>query len=137
MSSKKVTPENLGAAIDEILRDYEKQVVTDTREAVQAAGKVALDTAKAYASRIGHGNYAKSLSLKKTEDSGRAYMGASVTIYSTKYQIAHLLEHGHKKVTRSGKVLGTTRAFPHFAPAEAVAESALESKIKQAISKGA
>jgi len=133
MSTRKISPDQLGDAINDILTEYAETLVTDTKEAVQAAGKVALETAKAYASQIGHGNYAKSLSLKKTEDSGRAYMGAHVTIYSTQYRIAHLLEHGHAKVTHSGKVLGTTRAFPHFAPAEAVAESALESKIKQAI----
>jgi len=131
--NRKVNPDNLGEAINDILTDYAETVVTDMKGAVEATGKMAAETAQAYASRIGRGKYAKSIKSKTTE-SGR--VSTTVTIYSTQYRIAHLLEHGHTKVTRSGKVVGTTRAFPHFAPAEAMAESTLVKKIEQAI-KGA
>lgn len=132
MSSRKVTPENLGAALEEILEDYAKEVVTDTKEAVEATGKMAAETAQAYASRIGRGRYAKSIK-SKTESSNS--FGTTVVVYSTQYRIAHLLEHGHRKVVH-GKVLGTTRAFPHFAPAEAMAESTLVRKIEQLVKGG-
>lgn len=132
MANRKVTPENLGAALDEILTDYLDAVVTDTKEAVEATGKMAVETAQAYASRIGRGRYAKSIKLK-TESS--TSFGTTVVIYSTQYRIAHLLEHGHKKVVH-GKVLGTTRAFPHFAPAEAMAETTLVHKVEQAAKGG-
>ena len=133
MSTRKISPDQLGDAINDILTEYAETVVTDTKSAVEATGKMAAETAQAYASRIGKGKYAKSIKSKVTESSR---VGATVTIYSTQYRIAHLLEHGHAKVTRTGKVLGTTRAFPHFTPAEAMAESTLEKKVIQAI-KGA
>lgn len=135
MSSRKVTPDNMGAALNEILTDYFEAVVKDTKSAVEATGELAVKTARTYASRIGKGKYAKSLTMEKEADTGRVYMSASVTIYSKQYRLAHLLEHGH--VLKShGRVVGATRAFPHFAPAEALAEATLQKKIEQAI-KGA
>lgn len=133
MSNRKVTPENLGAAIEEILTDYAHEVVTDTKEAVEATGKLAAETAQAYASRIGRGKYAKSIK-SKTESS--TSFGTTVVVYSTQYRIAHLLEHGHTKVDKNGQPLGTTRAFPHFTPAEVTAETLLVRKIEQLVKGG-
>lgn len=132
MSNRKVTPENLGAAIEEILTDYAHEVVTDTKEAVEATGKLAAETAQAYASRIGRGKYAKSIK-SKTESS--TSFGTTVVVYSTQYRIAHLLEHGHV-VKVNGKVVGTARAFPHFTPAEVTAETLLVRKIEQLVKGG-
>lgn len=132
MSNRKVTPENLGAAIEQILTDYAHEVVTDTKEAVEATGKLAAETAQAYASRIGRGKYAKSIK-SKTESS--TSFGTTVVVYSTQYRIAHLLEHGHV-VKKNGKVVGTARAFPHFTPAEATAETLLVRKIEQLVKGG-
>ena len=132
MSNRKVTPENLGAAIEEILTDYAHEVVTDTKEAVEATGKLAAETAQAYASRIGRGKYAKSIK-SKTESS--TSFGTTVVVYSTQYRIAHLLEHGHV-VKVNGKVVGTARAFPHFTPAEVTAETLLIRKIEQLVKGG-
>ena len=133
MSNRKVTPENLGDAINDILNEYAETVVTDTKSAVEATGKMAAETAQAYASRIGRGKYAKSIKAKTTETTR---LGVTVTVYSTQYRIAHLLEHGHVVKTKSGKIVGSARAFPHFAMAEAMAESTLPKKIEQAIKGG-
>ncbi len=132
MSSRKVTPENLGEAINEILTDYANTVAKDVKSAVEQTGKMAAETAQAYASRIGRGKYAKSIKAKTMVSNS---FETSVTIHSTQYRIAHLLEHGHV-VKAGGKVVGTARAFPHFGPAEAMAESTLPKKVEQAI-KGA
>lgn len=132
MANKKVKPANLGAAIDEILTDYAEKVVTDTKEAVEETGKLAAKTAQAYASRIGRGRYAKSIK-SKTESSNS--FGTTVVVYSTQYRIAHLLEHGHVVKAR-GRIVGTARAFPHFAPAEATAETMLVRKIEQLVKGG-
>lgn len=132
MANRKVTPENLGAAIEEILADYADTVVTDMKEAVEATGKMAAQTAQAYATRIGRGKYAKSIK-SKTESS--TSFGTTVVVYSTQYRIAHLLEHGHI-VKAHGRVVGTARAFPHFAPAEAMADAALVKKIEQLVKGG-
>lgn len=130
MASRKIKPEQLGEAINEILTEYAETVTENSKEAVEATAKMAVKVAQSYASGIGRGRYAKSITSTKTESS---LYGTTVTIHSKQYRIAHLLEHGHAKVTRSGKVLGMTKAFPHFRPAEAMAESTLEQKIKQAV----
>lgn len=129
MANRKIKPEQLGEAINEILTEYADEVVENSKEAVEATAKMAVQVAQAYASRIGRGRYAKSIKSTKTETS---VYGTTVTIHSTQYRVAHLLEHGHVLKIR-GKVRGTTRAFPHFAPAEAMAETMLEQKVKQAI----
>ena len=132
MSNRKVTPENLGEAINDILIEYAETTATNMKEAVEATGKMAAETAQAYASRIGRGKYAKS--IKSKTESSTAF-GTTVVIFSTQYRIAHLLEHGHV-VKKDGKVVGTARAFPHFAPAEAMAESTLVKKIEQVVKGG-
>lgn len=127
--AKRIRPEELESAISEIVKEYSDQVVSDVKDAVEAAGKATAKIAQAYASRIGRGKYAKSIKSKTTESSSFA---TTVAIHSTQYRIAHLLEHGHI-VKVHGKVVGTARAFPHFAPAEKQGGEILEQKVKQAI----
>lgn len=127
--AKRIRPEELESAISEIVKEYSDQVVSDVKDAVEAAGKTTAKIAQAYASRIGRGKYAKSIKSKTTESSSFA---TTVTVHSTQYRIAHLLEHGHI-VKVHGKVVGTARAFPHFAPAEKQGGEILEQKVKQAI----
>lgn len=125
----KVTPENLEAAVVKILEDYADQVAVDVKEAVEQTGKATAQLAQAYASRIGRGKYAKSIKAKTTQTTT---FGTTVTIFSTQYRIAHLLEHGHV-VKSHGRVVGTARAFPHFAPAEQKGEELLMQKVRKAI----
>ena len=132
MSTRKISPDQLESAIAEIVEEYTDQVVTDIKDAVEQTGKAAAKVAQAYASRIGRGKYAKSIKAKTTMTTS---FGTTVTIYSTQYRVAHLLEHGHV-VKSHGKVVGTARAFPHFAPAEAQAEQMLVKKVEQAIKGG-
>ncbi|MBR3375385.1 MAG: HK97 gp10 family phage protein, partial [Firmicutes bacterium] len=76
-----------------------------------------------------HGDYAKSWSTKKTRQTSRSF---EVTVYSrNRYQLAHLLEHGHAK--RNG---GRTRAQVHIAPAEQNGIRQLEEDIKRSIRNG-
>ena len=125
----KVTPDNLEAAVAKILEDYADQVAVDVKEAVEQTGKATAQLAQAYASRIGRGKYAKSIKAKTTQTTT---FGTTVTIFSTQYRIAHLLEHGHV-VKSHGRVVGTARAFPHFAPAEQKGEELLMQKVRKAI----
>lgn len=125
----KVTPENLEKTIAKILDDYAEQVTVDMKEAVEEAGKATAKIAQAYAHQIGRGKYAKSIKSKTTETSS---FGTTITIFSTQYRIAHLLEHGHV-VKSHGKVVGVARAFPHFGPAEQQGEQILLQKVRKAI----
>ena len=132
MATRKISPDHIGEAINDILNDYTNTVVKDMKEAVEATGKMAAETAQAYASRIGRGKYAKSIKAK-TEAS--TAFGTTVVIFSTQYRIAHLLEHG-PVVKKNGTVVGTARAFSHFAMAEAMADATLPKKIEQAVQGG-
>ena len=73
------------------------------------------------------GAYKKSWATKKTKETSNSLI---MTVHSkNRYQIAHLLEHGHAK--RGG---GRVAALPHIAPAEEHGEEMLESLIEKALS---
>ncbi|MDE5936198.1 MAG: HK97 gp10 family phage protein [Ruminococcus sp.] len=73
------------------------------------------------------GRYKKSWTTKKTTENSHSL---EMTVHSKdRYQIAHLLEHGHAK--RNG---GRVAAIPHIAPAEENGADMLESLIKKELS---
>ena len=76
------------------------------------------------------GRYKKSWTAKKTKENSHTL---EMTVHSKdRYQIAHLLEHGHAK--RGG---GRVAAIPHIAPAEANGEQMLEKLIEETESRAA
>lgn len=73
------------------------------------------------------GRYKKSWVTKKTKENSHSL---EMTVHSkNRYQIAHLLEHGHAK-RNGGRVSGK----PHIAPAEAHGEEMLTQLIEEALS---
>ena len=72
------------------------------------------------------GAYKKSWAVKKTKETSNSLV---MTVHSkNRYQLAHLLEHGHAK--RGG---GRVAAIPHIEPAEANGIEALKSKIERGL----
>ena len=70
------------------------------------------------------GKYAKSWTTKKVKENSHSL---EITVHSKdRYQIAHLLEHGHTK-RNGGRVAGK----PHIAPAEENGADLLESLIEK------
>ena len=125
---RKVGVDGLTDAVMKELEDYAKVIDTDMREAVTKAGQTVRKDISASAPKR-YGTYSKSWSTKKTKQTSRSL---EVTVYSrNRYQLAHLLEHGHAK--RGG---GRTRAFPHIAPAEERGVQQLEEDIKRSIRHG-
>mgnify|MGYP000050773032 FL=1 len=73
------------------------------------------------------GAYSKSWATKKVNENSHSL---EMTVHSkNRYQLAHLLEHGHAK--RGG---GRVAARPHIAPAEQNGEELLENLIRKALS---
>ena len=73
------------------------------------------------------GKYQKSWAAKKVQENANSL---TMVVHSRdRYQIAHLLEHGHAK--RGG---GRVQAVPHIAPAEQRGAEELTAKIERGLS---
>ena len=117
----KCTIDNLAKTIMEGLQEYADLASEDVKAAVRKAGKnVKADIAANAPKRTGA--YSKSWTVKTQKETANSL---EVVVHSkNRYQLAHLLEHGHAK--RGGeRVAGK----PHIAPAEEKAIKELEQEI--------
>ena len=114
---------------DEIMKgltEYAELSDSAMKKAVRKTAKTVKEEISANAPKR-TGRYAKSWTTKKTKENSHTL---EMTVHSKdRYQIAHLLEHGHAK--RNG---GRVAARPHIEPAEQHGEELLESLIKKEIS---
>lgn len=117
--------DNLASEIMEGLKEYADLASDDVKRAVRKAGNTVRKEISASAP-VDTGKYAKSWSMKKSRETSNSL---EVTVHSkNRYQLAHLLEHGHAK--RGG---GRVAARPHIAQAEQSAVETLESEIAKAL----
>lgn len=117
----KCTIDNLAKTIMEGLQEYADVASEDVKTAVRKAGKnVKADIAANAPKRTGA--YSKSWTVKTQKETANSL---EVVVHSkNRYQLAHLLEHGHAK-RGGGRVAGK----PHIAPAEEKAIKELEEEI--------
>ena len=128
MAGKKVSVEGLADAVAEILDEYAETTEQGMKKAVRDAGNT-VKKAIGEGAPVKTGKYAKSWAVKTTKETANAL---EVTVHSrNRYQLAHLLEHGHAK--RNG---GRTRAIPHIAPAEEKGIEQLERDIERSLRNG-
>ena len=134
MATRKVGADELADVLAAELKKYAKATTDEVKEATSAAGK---RCAKQIADNINAqgigkpgGKYRKSWKVKVTLDKPTA---RTVTVYSTQYQLAHLLENGHVIKNQTGQIYGKTRPRPHIAPAEQDAVDYLEKLIKKEV----
>lgn len=125
MAGERVSVDAMADAIMEGLLEYADLASDTVKEAVTESAKTVKKEIQAGApSRTG--KYKKSWAVKKTKESSN---GLVITVHSKdRYQIAHLLEHGHAK--RGG---GRVAAIPHIAPAEAKGEEELMERIERGL----
>ncbi len=124
----KISIDSLADEIIKGLNEYKSNVNAEMKKAVRRAANVAKNEIKENAPED-TGKYAKSWAVKIVEEKSNAF---SATVYSkNRYQIAHLLEHGHAK-RNGGRVAGKA----HIAPAEAKAVSQLEYEIERNLKNG-
>ena len=108
--AKNIKPKELSVAISAVLSEYSEVTAEKVKDAVKEAGKTVKKEIEKTAPKD-TGAYRKSWKVKTTRETENSI---EVVVHSkTKYQLAHLLEHGHAK--RNG---GRTPAQPHIAPAE-------------------
>lgn len=127
--TKHVKPEQLGDAIADIIKNYQKDTTDEVREAVNVISKQCKENIRNGAP-VKSGDYKKSWSIRRKN--GEYDFTATVYARSPHYRLTHLLEKGHvKKNPYTGKVLGRVEAYPHIAPAEHVAQLGMIAKIKR------
>lgn len=123
--AKKVSIENMASAIMQELDDYSKASTDGVKSAVKDAAKTVRDQIKDTAPSD-TGAYKKSWSTKNMLETSQKL---EITVYSrNRYQLAHLLEHGHAK--RGG---GRVSARPHIAAAEEAGIEQLEREIARCL----
>ena len=121
--SDKCTIDNLAKTIMEGLQEYADVASEDVKTAVRKAGKnVKADIAANAPKRTGA--YSKSWTVKTQKETANSL---EVVVHSkNRYQLAHLLEHGHAK--RGG---GRVRAYPHIAKGETYAINELKKEVER------
>lgn len=126
--SRTIPIEALADTVMECLNEYADVTADGMKKAVKRAGTTVRKEIEASAPRDS-GAYSKSWSVKNTKESSHAL---EVTVYSrNRYQLAHLLEHGHAK-RGGGRVAGRS----HIAPAEASGIQQLEAEIERCLRNG-
>ena len=117
--------DNLAKEIMDGLKEYADLATDDMKKAVRKAGTTVRKEISSSAPKD-TGAYGKSWTVKKTNETSNSL---EVTVHSkNRYQLAHLLEHGHAK--RGG---GRVAARPHIAQAEESAIETLENEINKAL----
>lgn len=121
--SEKVTIDGLRDAVMEGLKEYARLAADDMKDAVKKTAKSVRKDIQDNAP-VRTGKYKKSWSVKTVSENSDSI---DLIVHSrNRYQIAHLLEHGHAK--RGG---GRVAAKPHIAPAEQAGNKNLLNEIQQ------
>ena len=125
MAGDRCSVDQMAHVIMEGLQEYADLAAEDMKAAVRKAGNSAKKDIQANAPKR-TGRYRKSWAVKKTAESSNSL---TMTVHSKdRYQIAHLLEHGHAK-RGGGRVAGRE----HIAPAEEKGNRELVQKIERGL----
>lgn len=123
-----VSVDKLAESVMEGLEKYADLATENMKAAVKKSAKTVKSEISANAPKK-TGAYAKSWTTRTTGETSDSLV---ITVYSkNRYQLAHLLEHGHAK--RNG---GRTAAKPHIAPAEKMGIEQLEKEIIRSLQNG-
>ena len=128
MASDRIRTDQLASAIMDGLKEYADLAADDMKKAVKKAGTSVRKEIQQNAPSD-TGGYAKSWAVKTEKESSDSIQ---LIVHSkNRYQLAHLLEHGHVK-RGGGRVAGKS----HIAPAEENAVRQLEEEIERSLRNG-
>lgn len=126
MSDRRVRVDQMADALAQSMAEYADLSNEVMKECVTEVSQSVKKDIQANAP-VKSGKYKKSWAAKKVKENANSLI---MTVHSRdRYQIAHLLEHGHAK--RGG---GRVQAMPHIAPAEQRGEQELTAKIERGLS---
>lgn len=124
--SKSVSIDEMGDAIVEEMKKYSTVATEDMKQCVKDTGKMVRKEIMEKAP-VRTGAYQKSWTVTKQKEDSTSL---ELAVHSkNRYQIAHLLEHGHAK-RHGGRVAGK----PHIAPAEQDGKQQLIKSLKEKLS---
>lgn len=125
---RRISIDALADAVMECLNDYADVSAEGMKKAVRKAGNTVKKEIGTNAPKD-TGAYAKSWAVKNTKENSHSL---EVIVYSkNRYQLAHLLEHGHAK-RNGGRVAGKS----HIAPAEETGIRQFEAEIERCLRNG-
>lgn len=128
MSTQKVQIDDLANAVVKAMEEYSTESTRILKEETEKAAKECANEINQNAKgSFGGSKYSKSWKAKKTYD-GREDVRFSV--YSTVYQLAHLLEYGHRKFIFGHDTGGRVAGRAHIRPAADKIADSLVDKIK-------
>lgn len=126
MADRRVSVDQMADAIAQSISEYAGLSSETMKKSVTEVGQSVKKDIQSGAP-IKSGRYKKSWTVQKVKENANTLV---VAVHSRdRYQIAHLLEHGHAK--RGG---GRVAAIPHIAPAEQRGAEELASKIERGLS---
>ena len=125
MSKDMVSIDEMSDTIMKDLTEYASVATDDMKQAVRDAGNTVKKQIQTNAP-VDTGAYKKSWTVTKVSENSSSL---DLVVHSkNRYQLAHLLEHGHAK--RGG---GRVEARPHIAPAEESGKEQLLSELEKAL----
>lgn len=126
MSDRRVSVDQMADAISQSMAEYADLSNEIMKQSVAEVGQSVKKDIQGSAP-VKTGRYKKSWAVQKVKENANTLV---VAVHSRdRYQIAHLLEHGHAK--RGG---GRVAAIPHIAPAEQRGGAELAAKIERGLS---
>lgn len=128
MSRRKIKIDDFSSALEKILDEYGESITDATREAVLESAKVAKQEVQS-AAPVDTGKYQRGWAVK--EEAADRLSFDAIVHNRTRYQLAHLLEHGH--ALRNG---GRAPAIVHIKPAEEHAIENMEKAVAKIAKKG-
>ena len=126
MTDRRVSVDGMAEAIAQSMEEYADLSNEVMKRSVTEVSRSVKKDIQANAP-VRTGKYKKSWAAKKMQENANSL---TMVVHSRdRYQIAHLLEHGHAK--RGG---GRVQAVPHIAPAEQRGAEELTAKIERGLS---